>query len=218
MLHLNIIMSKTDDLLKACKSNIGNWTCAYCGSGSGQPAAIFRELKKRGYLFAEVSPNRWGKVMYCKVCHEMRTHYQLLSPDPVIESKPRISIDPSTRGKILAILNNRDAFTGATITSTPEIDHKTPWTRLKQDVDAKKLSDEEIIKTFQLLTREHNLLKDRACGKCKQTGKRTPFLEIPFWYKGNEEYDGICEGCGWYDGIEWRREIVKLIQHIQNDN
>ena len=113
----------------------------------------------------------------------------------------------------MSIFDNRDAFTGGTISSVAEIDHKTPWTRLGgQDIDARKMSDAQIKNHFQLLTREHNLLKDRACDSCKKTNLRPPFLGIPFWYEGNSSYNGTCEGCGWYDGAKWREEISKKIK------
>lgn len=123
-----------------------------------------------------------------------------------------MNIDTKTRTRVISLFDNRDAFTGASISSTAEIDHKTPWTRLDNDIDAKCLSDDEIKKHFQLLTREHNLLKDRACGHCKLYNERPPFLEIPFWYAGDSKYSGTCEGCGWYDGAKWRKEISKLIK------
>lgn len=43
--------SLAEKLLKAFKKNVGEWTCGYCNSGSNQPAATFRELKKRGVCF-----------------------------------------------------------------------------------------------------------------------------------------------------------------------
>ena len=60
--------SIADKLLKAFKENVGEWTCGYCNSGSNQPAATFREIKKMGYVFEEVAPNRWGRNMFCPVC------------------------------------------------------------------------------------------------------------------------------------------------------
>lgn len=173
-------MSKTDDLLRACIANLGKWTCAYCGSGSGQPAATFRELKKLGYKFEEVSPNRWAKEDFCPRCGDYRTHYKLLSATPEFVEKPRVSINGKTRERILLLFDRRDAFTGASITSVPEIDHKMPWTRMEQDIDASTLTNTQIRQHFQLLTREHNLLKDRACGSCKNTNKRPPLFDIPF--------------------------------------
>ena len=206
-------MSKADDLLLACQQNLGKWTCGYCGSDSNQPAAIFRELKKRGYKFEETAPNRWAKEMYCQNCGTNRTHYKLLAMEPVMPEHQRCTIDAASRKRVIALLNGRDAFTGASISSTPEIDHKVPWTRLEGDLDIRMLSDDEIKEHFQLLTREHNLLKDRMCGKCKLSNIRPPFFGIPFWYEGNQNYCGSCCGCGWYDGVKWREEILKLVKN-----
>lgn len=205
-------MSKTDDLLQACKSNLGRWTCAYCASNSGQPAATFREIKKLGYKFEETTPGRWALNMFCPVCGTERTHYKLLSLEPVFESKQRISIDPKTRTRILKLLNATDAFSGASITSTPEIDHKIPWTRLGTDIDASSLTDTEVREHFQLLTREHNLLKDRMCSFCKLNNRRPPFLGISYWYEGDDQYRGSCVGCGWYDGVKWKEEVNRILR------
>lgn len=200
-------------MLNHLLQHIGEWCCSVCSSNSNQPAAIFREVKKEGYKFESTGSQRWGKEKYCEKCGTTRTHYKLLSEEPEFSKKERISINPKSRKRILALLENRDAFTGARIASVPEIDHKTPWTRMTHDVDSSRMTDEEIKKCFQLLTREHNLLKDRACSKCKEKGVRPPFLKIPFWYEGDEHYTGTCEGCGWYDGNEWRARIAKIIKN-----
>ncbi len=205
-------MSKVDDLLNALSQNINNWTCAACGSNSGQPAATFRELKKRGYKFEEVSPNRWGKEFLCEKCGVNRTHYKLLEANPVFIEKKRITITKSERKRIIAILNNKDAFTGASISSVAEIDHKIPWTRLTKDIDSSTLSDAQIKEHFQLLTREHNLLKDRMCGFCKENNFRKPLFGINFWYDGDSSYNGSCIGCGWYDGAEWIKQLNILLK------
>lgn len=205
-------MSKAEDLLVACKRNLGKWTCAYCASNSNQPAATFREIKKQGYKFEETSPNRWGKTMFCPACGTERTHYKLLALEPQFQEKERISINGPTRQRILNLLGMTDAFSGASISSTPEIDHKIPWTRLDNDIDASTLSDREIKQHFQLLTREHNLLKDRMCGHCKNDNIRPPFFGLHFWYEGDEHYNGSCVGCGWHDGAKWKEELNKILQ------
>jgi hypothetical protein len=205
-------MSKADKFLAECKKNVGKWVCSLHTTGSNQPAAIFREVKKMGYEFEEVAPNRWASTRYCPICKQQTTHYKLLKATPTLTTQTRLTIDSATRKRILSIFDNKDAFTGASISSVAEIDHKTPWTRLGgQDVDARKMTEEEIKNNFQLLTREHNLLKDRACDFCKKNNKRPPFLEIPFWYEGDENYRGTCVGCGWYDGKKWRKSITKFI-------
>ena len=205
-------MSKSDDLLKFLLEHVGDWACSVCGSGSNQPAATFRTVKNMGYHFEEVSANRWGKTMYCEKCGMDRTHYKLLSKKPEFAEQKRLGIDAKSRKSIIEILGGRDAFTGATIASTPEIDHKTPWTRLPEDYDVKTMSEHQIKEAFQLLTREHNLLKDRMCDKCKKNDIRPPFFGMSFWYSGDEEYRGTCFGCGWYDGVKWREEVNKILK------
>lgn len=205
-------MSKVEDFLQECKKNIGEWTCSLHTTGSNQPAAIFREVKKQGYEFEEVAPNRWAKTMYCPICKTETTHYKLLKANPTLTSHKRLTIDKKSRERTLNLLNWRDAFTGAKITSTPEIDHKIPWTRLSEDIDIRNLTDNEIADNFQLLTREHNLLKDRMCSDCKKSNIRPPFLGISYWYQGGKDYCGSCDGCGWYDGKKWRESINSFIQ------
>lgn len=206
------IMSKAENFLNACKDNVGKWTCSLHTTGSNQPAAIFREVKKQGYEFEETAPNRWAKKMFCPLCNQETTHYKLLSQTPTLSKHKRLTIDKESRERALDALDWRDAFTGAKITSTPEIDHKTPWTRLEGDIDIRQLSDAEIVENFQLLTREHNLLKDRMCSECKKTNIRPPFLGISYWYEGGENYCGTCVGCGWHDGAKWREAVDKLIR------
>jgi hypothetical protein len=207
-------MSKKDNLLQVFLQNVGLWVCGYCNSGSNQPAATFREIKKLGYKFEEYSPNRWGKDLVCENCKVRRTHYKLISSKPEFDEKKRLSITSNDRERILKLLDGKDAFTNGSISSTPEIDHKIPWTRLEKDIDVKNLSDKDILLHFQLLTREHNLLKDRACGYCKVNAIRPPLFGICFWYDGNETYQGSCYGCGWFDGVEWREKLNAFLKKI----
>lgn len=211
-------MNNADKFIKYLKSRVGQWSCSVCGTGSNQPAATFRQVRNLGYQFEETGPNRWSKKEFCPVCNKRRTHYKLLNADPVFVVKKRLIIDTQTRKRIIKLFDKRDAFSGASISSVPEIDHKVPWTRLEKDVDASKMSDAEIKQAFQLLTRDHNLLKDRMCDKCKKHSTRPPFFGISFWYAGNSDYVGSCVGCGWYDGERWRAEINRHIKNFDNAN
>ena len=207
-------MSKADDLLDYCKKNVGQWACSMCGSHSGQPAAIFRTLKNAGWQFEEVAPQRWATSRYCSKCGQETTHYKLLSVEQG-KDKSRIGITQLQRKRVIRILSEEDAFTGASVKSSLEIDHKVPFDRLKEadgDIDIDKLSEEEISKHFQILTRDHNLLKDRQCQSCIKTNIRPPCFGVRFWYEGDENYRGSCVGCGWYDGVEWRRRLNKYIE------
>lgn len=201
-------MAKHDILLAAFQEGVNTWICRMHNSGNAnQSAATFREIKKRGYSFEETAPKRWDKSMFCDTCQTKTTHSKLLELNPVFSSKPRITIPPTDRARILKIFNFKDAFTGGSISSTPEIDHKIPWSRLEQDINSYLMNESEIEFNFQLLTGEHNLLKDRACTSCIKTNLRPPFLEIKFWYQGDHTYTGSCEGCGWYDGTLWRKKL-----------
>lgn len=206
-------MSKKDTLLNAFKSKPNEWVCRKHNSdGSNQPAATFREIKKLGYSFEETDPKRWDKKLFCPICNAKTTHSKLLSIEPVFAAKPRINIPNEMRDRILKLFNYTDAFTGASISSTPEIDHKVPFSRLEKDIDVSNMNDDEIKDNFQLLTGEHNLLKDRACTHCINNNKRPAFLGIDFWYKGNEDYIDSCDGCGWHDGINWRKEVSSKLK------
>lgn len=203
--------AKIDRFIEFSVKHLNQWICSVCASGSNQPAAIFREAKKRGYVFEEPSPNRWAVSRHCSSCGEDRSHYRLLQTEPQFAEKKRVTVSSDQRRRILSLLGNRDAFTGASISSVAEIDHKVPWTRLEKDIDASSLSDEEIGNHFQLLTREHNLLKDRQCSSCKLSGIRPPFFGIAYWFVGDEQYLGSCEGCGWNDGVAWRERVNSII-------
>ena len=85
-------MSKADDFLNECKNNVGKWICSLHTTGSNQPAAVFREVKKLGYEFEEVSPNRWAKTMYCPICQQETTHYKLLNATPTLTKHTRLAI------------------------------------------------------------------------------------------------------------------------------
>lgn len=199
--------SKVEQFRLYALRNLNKWICSVCASGSNQPAAIFREVKALGYVFEEPAPNRWATSRFCATCGELRSHYRLTSATPEFSVRQRIAISNDQRRRILTLLDRRDAFTGASISSTPEIDHKVPWTRLTEDIDAAALSDSEIREHFQLLTREHNALKDKNCASCKISDIRPPFFGISYWYSGGSEYAGSCEGCGWHDGARWRESV-----------
>jgi len=41
-------MNKVERFLEAYKKNVGKWTCSLHTSESNQPAAVFREVMKKG--------------------------------------------------------------------------------------------------------------------------------------------------------------------------
>ena len=111
--------------------------------------------------------------------------------------------------KIYNTLKNGDVYfyTNTKISGIFEVDHKKPFFNEEQDINIKDLTDEEIKNEYQLLTPDHNKLKDKQCRKCVKNKKRPPFLGKKYWYAGGENFTGSCVGCGYYDGIKWTEEF-----------
>ena len=105
-------------------------------------------------------------------------------------------------------------------------DYKFPeirWNNVNHE-DPNSMTDEEIKSKFQLLTNQRNQQKREVCRHCYQTGKRGIAFSIPYFYKGNEEWDceipkrgkdaeAGCEGCAWYDFAEWRKNLLEFLQN-----
>ena len=193
--------------------NKGRSICIQCLQNDlninlGQSAGVIRDLRSKGYIFEEVKPHSWAKKEYCDKCGCNTIHYKYLGLS--LESNERIPITTTDKKRIIKLLSNVDAFTGQQV-SNPEVDHKTPHTVSKLTKKISDMSDDEIRSEFQILSRDHNLLKDRACSYCKKYGRRTPFFMggQPSYYDGDSEYKNTCYGCGWYDGCAWRKASLE---------
>lgn len=206
-----IIMTIYNKFLDILKSNVGNWTCSYCAIKSTQPAKVFNDIKAQGYVFEKSTRNNWGKSMYCPCCGRKTTHYKLLDTTPVIEeSNERINITSSDKERILHVLGSIDAMSGKT-TTNPTIDHKVPIMRFKGDIDVASLSDDEIENHFQILSYTNNLVKSNACKQCVVKNTRQSLFGINYFTKGDEVYNGTCEGCGYHDCVKWRESVNKIL-------
>ena len=206
-------ISKEEQAIKTYSENVGKWVCAYCATGqSSQPARTIQNLRELGYQFEETSPGVYAKQLYCEKCGVKHTHYKLKEKEPKFNKNSRFPISQEDGLRVKKILKNKEAFTGKKITTQVEIDHKTPVAR-SHDIQISKLSDDEIKKYFQLLSSYHNSVKQNECAKCIKTNKRPPFFGNKFWYEGNENYQGTCVGCGYYDGEKWREEYNNYTEH-----
>ena len=94
-------------------------------------------------------------------------------------------------------------------TSNPEVDHKNGWKNddFVMNVTTQKMED------FQPLSKAANDAKRQFCKECRATGERfdAKRLGYPMSYcKGCKMHDGTatgCEGCFWYDPIEFRKHL-----------
>ena len=102
-----------------------------------------------------------------------------------------------------------------------EVDHRFPQVRWSKDEEYdENMSDEELLKKFQLLTREHNLWKSRYCEKCFKSGERGTFIGIKYFAHGGSTWDTNispddergCQGCFWFDPENWRNSLNNKIK------
>ena len=140
------------------------------------------------------------------------------------------SFSPTLRNRIIKVLGGIDAYEG-----TPSAhclpDHKFSeirWDENTKSENPDTMSEADIRAKFQLLSNQRNQQKREVCRNCFQTGKRGVVYGIPFYYKGNEnwneniptkgkEAEEGCEGCPWYDLNEWKRQVlIRLNSTIDN--
>lgn len=191
------------------------WHCSQHEFPSSQPAKALQIMRQEGFQLEKEGSN-WEKRMFCPVCKKKTPHRRLISLERQNTDITRGSLPEKLKERIRKFYDNRDEITGSSVTGrTLEVDHRIPQVRWKEkekdwDVD---MPNEEIEENFMTLSRENNLLKSRFCEKCKQTGKKQPFLGIKFFFVGKEEYEEKigCYGCGWHNPRKWKEELNKLI-------
>lgn len=94
-------------------------------------------------------------------------------------------------------------------TSNPEVDHKNGW---KNDDSVMNVATQKM-EDFQPLSKAANDAKRQFCKECRATSERfdAKRLGYPMSYcKGSKMHDGTatgCEGCFWYDPIEFRKHL-----------
>ena len=192
------------------------WHCAHELSAlSSQSAKPLQLLRQKGYQFEKIG-NQWTKHLLCKSCQRSTPHRRLLANEPLARLPGRVPVSPAVRKRVLHLLRERDAIFDATVSTEPlEIDHRVPQVRWSSDeVEITVETPDDVIKDkFMLLTRSHNLLKDKQCRRCRDTGTRQPFLGVEFFHKGDSDYREKtgCVGCGWHNPEKWRIELQKQL-------
>lgn len=94
-------------------------------------------------------------------------------------------------------------------TSNPECDHKNG----RKNEDRVMKNEEQKLSDFQPLSKAANDAKRQYCKECKQTGIRFDAKKLGYpmsYYKGSTVHDGTengCEGCYWYDPLEFKRHL-----------
>lgn len=207
-------MSKLDDYLEIYSDLKPH--CEVCVAAvitSTQTAAQNRGLRVKGYLFKKVG-NNYGWKQHCRECDRTTVHRQLLSTTPEA-SKERVTLSKKIRDRVINLLDNKDARFGKQTLEPLEVDHRKP--RLREDTDEQSydnFTDDELVSTFMLLTRQNNLTKSRECERCVQTNKRG-YDQIKWWYLGTEKYEGTCEGCFWFSPEKWKEGVTNELYRFK---
>lgn len=179
-----------------------------------------QDLKEFGYTIATKLSE------YCPHCDKSTTHLILLP----LKRGSVIGYEiwsPKLRKKIVSLLKSYDVFEAKQVRKEGLLpDHKFSeirWDEATKRESLENLTDEEILRDFQLLSNQRNQQKREGCRNCYQTGKRGIIYGIPFFYEGTESWNPSipkigkeaekgCVGCAWYDIERWRKELIKQLQ------
>ncbi len=96
-------------------------------------------------------------------------------------------------------------------TSNPEVDHKNGM----KNEDRVMRNEDQHIQDFQPLSKAANDAKRQYCKECRRTGIRYDAKKLGYpmsYYKGGATHnneENACEGCYWYDPIEFKKHLVE---------
>jgi len=200
------------------KLSEGGWKCSEHELPSNPNfARRIQDLKEFGYTLST------NTNLYCNECEKIKTHINLVPiPRVHIAGNGYETWSPKLRKHILTVLNNYDAYEGKKGSHLLP-DHKFSeirWDENTKEKNPDNMTDEEIIKKFQLLSNQRNQQKREACRTCFQTSKRQFPFGIKYFSEGTDEWDKKiplvgknaekgCVGCGWYDIEIWRKKIIE---------
>lgn len=183
-------------------------------------ARRIQDIKDAGYTIASV-PRQDGLG-----------YNRILLPIPLHTEMGYETFSQQFKARVIRLLKERNAYE-ARVTAKKALipDHKfseVRWDDVTKAENSLEMSDEEIIKKFQLLDNQRNQQKREICRRCFQEGIRGTIYGIDFFYKGDEKWDNKipnvgkeaekgCEGCPWYDIEEWRLHLNKLIRNSEGN-
>ena len=200
----------------------GGWQCVECTlPNNSNWARRIQVIKEFGYTLS-TDINR-----YCPNCDKNTTHILLVPLErATIGGNGYETWSPKLRKRIIDVLGKIDIYENKSCRACLP-DHKFPeirWDENTKSENPDSMTDEEIKSKFQLLTNQRNQQKREVCRQCYQTGMRGVAFGIPYFYKGDENWDVEipekgktaelgCEGCAWYDFAEWRKNLLEILKN-----
>lgn len=172
-------------------------------------ASRLRDLRKLGYTITSVYNNtikRYSRIMLPLPLH----------PESTYEKVPKNITQALARLKRCI-----EAYSGDKMDEDFLLaDHKFPesrWDKNTSETNDPNMSEEEILRKFQLLDNASNLRKKQMCESCTASGNRPSMYGITYFYEGNTKWDTNipeigkdaeegCVGCPWYDIEEWKKD------------
>lgn len=193
----------------------GEWHCGKHELPGTQPAKAIQIIRQHGFSIE-------NNTRHCSVCKDKTVHRRLISTEASLPSFVRIQLPPELRQRVLKHYDNLEAITlREMLPSQLEVDHRFPQVRWSKDETYDiEMTEEELHKKFQILTRQNNLWKSRYCEHCEKTGERGTFIGIDFFAEGSPGWDQKfsrddergCYGCFWYDPSKWRKALNDFIK------
>lgn len=185
---------------------------------TNNPARRLQSLKDAGFTIA-ILPGRGS---------DGKSSVSVMLPLPQYHGVVYETISREFKKRVTRLLGGMDAYENVAKPAKALVpDHKFSEIRWDDDTsedNPMSMTDEEIIRKFQLLDNQRNQQKREVCRQCLKTKTRGTIFGIKYFYKGTEHWDMSipekgkeaekgCEGCPWYDIEEWRREINDELNH-----
>ena len=197
----------------------GKWHCGKHELPGTQPAKAIQIIRQHGFKIE-------NSTQYCVECKDKTVHRRLVSLHPIKPSFARAQLPQKLRRRVLQYYKNIEAITlRKMLPNQLEVDHRFPQVRwAKEETYDIQMTEKEVNKKFQLLTRQNNLWKSRYCEHCQKTGERGTFIGINFFAEGGEIWNPKyapddergCYGCFWYDPSKWKEALNNLINEKKN--
>ena len=203
----NLVTVNFFEVLLSFKEEVHNFP------SNTNPQRRFQEIKDQGYTVAiyPIGHREYGKM---------------LLPLPLYQEIGYETFSPQFKARVIRLFKRINAYEArATPIQALIPDHKfseVRWDGETKEENPDSMSDDEIIKKFQLLDNQRNQQKREVCRNCFQTGQRGTIFGIKYYTKGTDSWDSSipktgkaaekgCIGCPWYDIEAWRRRINELL-------
>lgn len=125
------------------------------------------------------------------------------------------SIERRINSRILKLIKNQRCRVLDVGGKNIECDHKDG----RYNFDTYGNVNDQKLEDFQPLHHNVNTSKRTHCNECKNTNKRYDATKLGYsvgWTAGGENYKGTCQGCYWYDTLNFNKEISKNFTQTLN--